>query len=110
VGEPELACRIDALRPDQRARHRALVAELVSAAAAIEELPDGYAVRFPARPYLFLRLAEWIELERACCPFLSIRLAFEREDRAIRVSLEGPAGTKSLLEAELSLEPTGAAR
>jgi hypothetical protein len=110
VAETPLACRIDALGPGERARHRALVAEVTAAAAAIEELPEGYAIRFPARPYLFLRLAEWIELERACCPFLSIRLQFEREERAIRVSLSGPAGTKRFLQAELPLGEIGATR
>ena len=107
MSERGLACRIDALGPVQRARHRALVAELVAAAEAVEELSDGYAIRFPARPYLFLRLAEWIELERGCCPFLAIRLEFDR-DRRIRVFLQGPAGTKRILEAELALESIGA--
>jgi hypothetical protein len=110
MAETHLACRIDAFGPRERARHRALVAEVTAAAAAIEELPEGYAIRFPARPYLFLRLAEWIELERACCPFLSIRLQFERDERAIRVSLSGPPGTKRFLRAELPLGEIGAER
>ena len=92
MGERELACRIDALGSVQRARHRTLLAELIAAAEAVEELPDGYAIRFPARPYLFLRLAEWVELERACCPFLSIRLEFDREAaRGLRLDI--PAGS-----------------
>ena len=109
MGERELACRIDALGSVQRARHRTLLAELIAAAEAVEELPDGYAIRFPARPFLFLRLAEWVELERACCPFLSIRLEFDR-DRRIRIFLTGPAGTKEILEAELPLESIGEIR
>ena len=101
--EIPLACRMDALDAAGRARHGTLVAELKSNVQALEELPEGYAIRFPARPYLFLRVAEWIELERACCPFLTIRLELEHANHSMRVSLTGPAGTKDFLRAELNL-------
>lgn len=96
-----LACRLDALEATGRKRHASLVRELAGAAIGIDEQPDGFAVRFPARPYLFLRIAEWVELERACCPFFDIRIDFDRGAREIRVSLTGPDGAKEVLRAEL---------
>ena len=92
---------MDALGASGRARHAALVAELASAGPAVEELAEGFAFRFPSRPYLFLRVAEWIGLERECCPFLAIRLELEHANRSLRVSVTGPAGTKDFLRAEL---------
>lgn len=103
--EPPVACRLDAFDEAGRDRHRQLAAELLAAAIDVEELPDGYAVRFPGRPFLFLRIAEWIELERACCPFLTIRLEIERSGPAYRVRLTGPEGAKDVLRAELSRLP-----
>ena len=103
MSETPLACRLDALGPSERARHAALVAELASTAPAVEELAEGYAFRFPSRPYLFLRVAEWIGLERECCPFLAIRLEVEHANRSLRVSVTGPPGTKDVLRAELPL-------
>ena len=103
MSEAPLACRLDALGPSDRLRHAALVAELASMAPAVEELAEGYAFRFPSRPYLFLRVAEWIGLERECCPFLAIRLEVEHANRSLRVSVTGPAGTKDFLRAELPL-------
>jgi hypothetical protein len=100
VAETRLACRIDALDARQRERHAALVAELATAATGVEELGDGYAVRFPSQPYLFLRVAEWVELERACCPFLAIGIAFENGVGSIRVDLRGPAGVKEFLRSQ----------
>jgi hypothetical protein len=100
VAETPLACRIDALDVPQRERHAALVAELASAATGVEELGDGYAVRIPSQPYLFLRVAEWVELERACCPFLAIGITFENGAGSIRVDLRGPAGVKDVLRAQ----------
>lgn len=94
---------MDALGAANRARHAALVSELASAAPAVEELAEGFAFRFPSRPYLFLRVAEWIGLERECCPFLAIRLDVEHASRTLKVSVTGPAGTKEFLRAELPL-------
>lgn len=100
AGAP-VACRLDAFDPEGRARHGLLVAELLAEALDVTELSDGYAVRFPARPFLFLRIARWIEIERACCPFLTIRLEFERSAPAYRVWLTGPPSTKDVLRTEL---------
>ena len=103
-----VACRLDAFDAAARAEHGRLARELLAAASAIEELADGYAVRFPAKPFLFLRIARWIELERACCPFLTIRLDFERPAPGYRVSLTGPEGAKEVVRAELLRLPAGA--
>ena len=105
-----VACRLAAFDEGTRAEHRRLAGELVGAMTDVEELADGYAVRFPARPFLFLRIARWIELERACCPFLTIRLEIERSTPAYRVSLTGPDGAKSVLRAELLRTPAAEAK
>ena len=96
-----VACRPDTLDDEGRAEHGRLARELLAAASGIEELADGYAVRFPAKPFLFLRISRWIELERACCPFLTIRLDLERPVPGYRVSLTGPEGAKEVVRAEL---------
>ena len=104
---PSVACRLDAFDEGGRAEHRRLVGEMLAAMTGVEELADGYAFRFPARPFLFLRIARWIELERACCPFLTVRLEIERSTPAYRVWLTGPHGTKDALRAEVLRLPGG---
>jgi hypothetical protein len=101
VPDAPLACRIDALDGVERKRHATLLFELAAAATGVEELPDGLSVRFPMRPYLFLRLAEWMDLERACCPFLDFGLVFENRVPTMRLDLRGPDGVKEFLRAEL---------
>jgi hypothetical protein len=110
VPDAALACRMDALDAKQRERHADLVRELAGAVTNVEELPDGLAVRFPARPYVFLRLAEWMELERACCPFLELGLIFENRVPTMRLELRGPAGVKDLLRGELPFASVAAIR
>jgi hypothetical protein len=101
---------MDALDPKQRERHGDLLRELARAVTDVEELPDGLAVRFPARPYVFLRLAEWMELERACCPFLELGLIFENRVPTMRLDLRGPAGVKEFLRGELPFASVTAIR
>ena len=84
-----------------------LLQELSSAVTSVEELPDGLAVRFPSKPYVFLRVAEWLDLERACCPFLTFGLLFENHTAALRLDVRGPEGVKDFLRAELPF-PTSA--
>jgi len=40
-------------------------------------------------------LAEWVELEKLCCPFLSFEVAEGR------VVIRGPQGVKVILQAEI---------
>ncbi|HSD72042.1 MAG TPA: hypothetical protein VLE54_04590 [Thermoanaerobaculia bacterium] len=104
MSEP-LACRLDALDSAERERHAQLFRELAASVADVEELPDGLAIRFPSKPYVFLRLAEWMELERACCPFLEFGLIFENRVPTMRLELRGPEGVKDFLRAELPFAP-----
>ena len=47
-------------------------------------------------------VAEWLELERRCCPFLTFELRWAAgEDERARLTLTGPPGTKAFLAAEL---------
>jgi hypothetical protein len=103
VADAPFACRLDALDAAGRRRHSELLRELATAVTDVEELADGLAIRFPARPYLFLRLAEWMELERACCPFLRFGLVFENRVPTMRLELTGPEGVKEFLRAELAI-------
>jgi hypothetical protein len=64
-----LACNLNALTPEQR-QERAELAKLVQAQTQeLQELPRGCAFRLPSSSALFLELAEFVHLERHCCPF-----------------------------------------
>ncbi|HEV8231860.1 MAG TPA: hypothetical protein VGQ75_05900 [Thermoanaerobaculia bacterium] len=106
MGDAPFACRLDALDPEQRKRHAALLRELEGAVSSVDDLPDGVSIRFPMRPYLFLRLAEWMELERACCPFFQFGLIFENRVPAMRLDLRGPEGVKDFLRGEFPVLST----
>ena len=111
--EEPLACRLDALSAPQRERHRHLSEALARAIASSRELPGGYELtldpsRLPADARGVLALAEWVELEAHCCPFLDFDLAVSGRGGMVRLSLTGGPGVKEFLREEIRfVDPKG---
>jgi hypothetical protein len=96
----ELACFSNAIAPDERPAHIALVEQLFGELVRERaDLPNGYAYRF--LPDAFELVARFIANERKCCPFLTFELEVSSDSGPIWLRLTGPAGTQGVLEAEL---------
>ena len=95
-----LTCRLDNLEGPQRPRYQEL-RRAMKGAGETRELPDGCAVRFPSDPTLFVKVAEWITLERLCCPFLDFGLDWSERD-GVLLRLTGGPGVKTFLATQLS--------
>ncbi|HEY0428387.1 MAG TPA: hypothetical protein VGC76_11450 [Pyrinomonadaceae bacterium] len=63
-----------------------------------EELENGFSYRFAHREKILRDLAEIIDLERRCCPFLSFKLIIEAGDDFVSLELTGAEGTKEMIE------------
>jgi len=94
-----LTCRLDNLEGPQTLRYHEL-RRAMKGASETRELPDGYAVRFPSDPTLFVKVAEWITLERLCCPFLDFGLDWSERD-GVLLKLTGGSGVKTFLATHL---------
>lgn len=92
---------MSAFTPEQRSRHSLLAQGLLGARTATHELPEGFAFSFAGDDKTWSGLAEFVSLERRCCPFLTFTLV--REGEASTLRLTGPEGTKTFLLSELSL-------
>ena len=62
------------------------------------ELSDGFVYRFPLRESTLQNLAEIIDLERKCCPFLNFRLTIESGADLVSLELTGAEGTKEIVK------------
>ena len=102
--ESPLICNLGALDQAQRERHQATMSQLFGAVEATEELPDGYAFRLPAESATLLQAAEFIILERLCCPFFDFALELEKEGGPLRLKMTGRDGVKQFLLAEVGLQ------
>jgi hypothetical protein len=97
-----LACRLDVFDADQRARHAASRQAIRAATRHVTELVDGYALDLGVDPDAFVNAAEWVSLERHCCPFLNFGLEL-KDDGGVSLSLTGRGAVKAFLEAETTL-------
>lgn len=99
--ESPFACDMTAIAAEQRAAHLATIDKLFSAVESLRELPNGYSVRLPNRSDILLIAAEFIALERLCCPFFDFTLEIGREGGAVWLSLTGREGVKPFIMAEI---------
>ena len=95
-----LECRLDVLEAAEQRRYEALRAAMRLELQETRELPNGYAVRLTSDPTVFRQVAEWISLERRCCPFLGLALRWSEND-AVWLELTGDPRVKAFLAARL---------
>ena len=62
-----------------------------------DELENGFSFRFRLGPGFLQDLAEVIDLERQCCPFLTFRTILGAGDTSVVLELTGPDGTKEMV-------------
>jgi hypothetical protein len=99
--ESPFACDMNAIEPGRRQKHLETIDALFRAVISIRELPNGYAFRLSNESDVLLRAAEFVSLERLCCPFFGFALEVEPEGGAVWLSLTGREGVKPFIMAEV---------
>lgn len=61
------------------------------------ELENGFRFRFLLKDSILQDLAEIIDLERKCCPFLNFSLNLEAGNDFVSLELTGAEGTKEIV-------------
>ena len=88
-----------AFSAEQRPRYNDLVKRLRIALQSRHELPNGYTYKLDTKGITLPEVAEWITLERLCCPFLTFQLDVKGSGET-QLSMTGPTGTKVVLDEE----------
>jgi hypothetical protein len=101
--EPTVACDLTAMNSEQRERYQALRRQLSEDFHEVQELEDGYAVRHSSEASVLLALAEYVSLERLCCPFFDFAIEVEHDGGEAWLRLTGPKGAKQVLEAAMEV-------
>jgi hypothetical protein len=94
--QAHLACNIKAIGAAQRPRYNDLIKRLRIGLQDRIELADGYSYKLDAKKIALPEVAEWITMERLCCPFLTFQLDV-KGDGDSRLTVRGPAGAKAIL-------------
>ncbi len=74
-GDTVFACNLAAMNAKERRRHHRLIAALFPRHQEVREILNGYSLRWEKER--FVLTAEFILLERLCCPFFDFRLTIE---------------------------------
>jgi hypothetical protein len=101
--ESPFACNMSALDAEGRKRHKVISERMRAAVKEAQDLPDGYAFRFPAEQDTILLVSEFIARERLCCPFLKFELIAEQNDGPLWLHIRGREGVKQFIKAELGM-------
>jgi hypothetical protein len=98
--ESPFACDMTAIGPEQRGAHLDTIERLFGSVESIRELANGYSFQLP-NEFDVLLAAQFIALERLCCPFFGFGLDVEREGGAVWLRLTGREGVKPFIMAEI---------
>ena len=97
-----LACDISAIAPEKRAEHLTTSRELFSQIVSIRELTSGYAFELGDGPDVIVKAAQFIALEKLCCPFLHFAVEIEAEGGPTWLRLTGREGVKEFVREEIN--------
>lgn len=90
-----IACTLNA---DQLQERRQVIMGMLRSMQVIAvELDSGYAFTFPASSGTLPRIAELVEMERQCCPFLTFKIVAEADAGGIRLEVTGPGEAKKVI-------------
>lgn len=104
-----IACQLKALDAAGRGRQKELLAIVRGKVLETLELRDGFDLRLPSDRATFIEVAEWVGLERVCCPFAQFAMEW-RDDDTVWVRVTGRDGAKEVLAAEMGLGLAGGRR
>lgn len=99
---PTLVCNRDAIGAQERPRYNDLLHKLRTSVHDRRELPDGYSFRLGEQSISLTEVAEWIRMERQCCPFLVFQIDVPAGNAEVQLTLRGPSGTKAILASEFA--------
>src|SRR4029453_17593779 len=92
-----IACNPNALTPQQQERWLEIGTQMYAAVQEVQELPDGYAFRLPSSSEMLLIVAEDLNYDRLCCPFIRYTLELEPNEGPYWLRFTGGEGVKDFL-------------
>ena len=92
-----IACNPNALTSEQQERWMEVGIRLYAAVQEVQELPDGYAFRLPSTSEMLFLVAEDLNFERLCCPFIHFTLDIEPNGGPFWLRYTGGEGVKEFL-------------
>jgi len=91
-----IACELTSAELQQR--RETVLEEMRRAVTRVEAIRQGFAYYFSSDGDRLRELANLIDLERRCCPFLRFTLTVEAGGGQLILEITGPEGTREFLK------------
>lgn len=104
AGPIPFACNTKALSPAERLRHTDNTRRLKTAVVETQEKENGLRFRVTDERVDLTAIAEWVRLERRCCPFFTFNIEVEGDRGATWLTLSGPPGVKKFIRLEIGIQ------
>ena len=90
-----VACSLT--EPELQERRSTVLQKFRGAVVEVKETPEGYTFRLPSDGAWLLEVANLVDVERRCCPFLRFQITVEAGGGPTWLELSGPEGAKEFL-------------
>ncbi|PYS37591.1 MAG: hypothetical protein DMG14_20660 [Acidobacteria bacterium] len=90
-----IACTLS--EPELRQRRKTIIDVFRKMRVTVTELPDGYAYNFAATSEALTQVAQLVDMERQCCPFLKFNIVIEAGKAPMRLEVTGPEEAKKVI-------------
>ena len=90
-----VACSL--LDAELQERRQAVLQKIRNEVSDVRELENGFMYSFPPGGSRIRELADMVEQEHQCCPFLKFSITVEAGDGPVWLEMTGPDGTKEFL-------------
>ena len=97
----KFVCNLGVMNQEERARYNGLSRKLMGASEERRELDNGYAFRLAAQKISLVEIADWITLDRRCCPFFNLQIEAQPNDGPLWLRMTGAPGIKQFILSEI---------
>jgi hypothetical protein len=94
-------CNIKTLSVAERLHKKQIGEKMAASRVEVNELPNGYAIRYRPGGVSLVELADWVESERRCCPFFDLAIETEREGGPVWLKITGREGVQQFIREEV---------
>lgn len=102
--EPPIACNTGAFTAEEREKWQELGKRFIRSAKARRDLSNGFAFDLDRTPETLRDLAQFVEFESRCCPFVDFTVRVPAGGTGVVLEMTGGKGVKEMLAAELGLD------
>lgn len=92
----QLVCKL--IGAELAEKKELLKTEILSLVKEVDEVDNGYILKFEDKDDMLLKLMDYLMIEKECCPFFVFDLNIQPNSNGISLKISGQEGAKDMLK------------